>query len=174
MAARRASALAVLLLGGGVLACDPGTTTDEGVLEAVALADQEDAVCGMLVRGQSAPRGQLVHRDGTRLFFCSLGDLLVHLSAPSPHGEVKAVFVEVMEPDEDPLESHPGPHAWLRAEEVTFVVGVPRRGIMGPPVLSYRDAAAAESAVGERDGVRLLDFAGLRGWWSDRQAGASD
>jgi len=75
--------------------------TNEGDIEvsheAVALDDQEDEVCGMLVREQSAPRSQVVHRDGSRFFFCSLSDLLVHLDAPSPHGRADVTFVEVLD-----------------------------------------------------------------------------
>ena len=64
LALRRGWFTAVLillaLLGGG--RADDGDTQAH---QAVALADQEDEVCGMLVREQSAPRGQVVHRDGS-------------------------------------------------------------------------------------------------------------
>ena len=137
--------------------------------EAVTLADQEDAVCGMLVRAQSAPRGQVVHRDGSRLFFCSLGDLLVHLDAPSPHGRVEATFVEVMEVSEDPAQSHPGVHDWVRAADAVYVVGVDRPGIMGEPVLAYSNESDAERAMLIHGGVQALDLTGLRYWWQDQQ-----
>jgi nitrous oxide reductase accessory protein NosL len=134
----------------------------------VPIEAQEDPVCGMLVRNQSAPRAQVRHRDGTSLAFCSLGDLLVHLSAPSRHGEVIDTYVEVMHPDEDPMESHTGTHPWAPAADVFFVVGVARRGIMGPPILSYRDAATATAVVQTQPGAQRLDFEGLRRWWRDR------
>jgi nitrous oxide reductase accessory protein NosL len=134
----------------------------------VSIDDREDPVCGMLVRNQSAPRGQVHHRDGTDLAFCSLGDLLVHLSAPSRHGEAVRVFVEVMRPDEDPLQSHTGAHPWAPASEVAFVVGVPREGIMGAPVLSYRDAATAAAVAEAHTGAQVLDFEALKRWWREQ------
>ena len=158
---------AVLLLGCG----------DDERLDAaeagrpVALTDQEDAVCGMLVRDQSAPRGQLVHRDGTRSFFCSIADLLIYLDTPSPHGRTHAVFVEVMEPDEDPRATHLGEHPWQRFEETVFVVGVARMGIMGPPVLAYADRADADPIAARHPGARILDAEELRTWWRTRSQG---
>jgi len=138
--------------------------------QAAALAQQEDEVCGMLVREQPAPRGQVVHRDGSRLFFCSLGDMLVHLGAPSPHGRAEAVFVEVMEPGEDPMQSLSGVHPWLPAEDAVYVVGIERQGIMGEPVLAYADRSEAERAIQRHPGARMLDMAGLRDWWKALEA----
>ena len=69
--------LLLLLL---LFACEAAEQREAGLArEPEALADQEDAVCGMLVRDQSAPRAQVVHRDGARFFFCSLGDLMTRL-----------------------------------------------------------------------------------------------
>lgn len=151
-----------------------GCGTDEvsnsaTTVEPISIEDSEDPVCGMLVRNQSAPRAQVRHRDGTNLAFCSLGDLLVHLSAPSRHGEVARIFVEVMRPDEDPMESHTGAHPWAPAADVFFVVGVPRRGIMGRPILSYRDAATAAATVQAHPGAQSLDFEELKRWWREQQ-----
>lgn len=129
---------------------------------------QEGAVCGMIVSDQSAPRGQVIHRDGTRAFLCSIGDLLAYLAVPSPHGTPKAVLVEVMDPGEDPMESHRGPHPWLEAGEATYVVGIPRRSIMGEPVLVYPDLATAEAVIGGTSGT-TLDFEGLQRWWEGLQ-----
>ena len=135
------------------------------------IADQEDPVCGMLVREQSAPRGQARHRDGTPLAFCSLGDMLVHLAVPSAHGSVSAVFVEVLTPEQDPLQSHTGPHPWLAAEEAAYVVGVERQGIMGAPVLAYANTADAEQVAARHRDARVLDYVGLRAWWKGLHSG---
>jgi len=135
--------------------------------EPIPIGDQEDPVCGMLVRNQSAPRGQVRHRDGTNLTFCSLGDLLVHLGAPSRHGDIESVLVEVLLPEEDPMESHTGEHPWVPAAEAFYVVGVPRRSIMGPPVLSYADEASAAEVAGSHPGAQRLDFVGLQNWWRE-------
>ena len=142
---------------------DPAAAASQ---EPAEISDQEDAVCGMIVREQSAPRGQLTHGDGSRLFFCSIGDLLVYQSTPSRHGRTEAVFVEAMRPDQDPGESHTGVHAWVRAEDAFFVVGIERSGIMGEPVLSYATRADAQSVVERHAGARILDAAGLREWWA--------
>lgn len=150
------------------LACsDAETVPGSGPLTAEEIDRHEGAVCGMLVRGQSAPRAQVVHRDGERAFVCSIGDLLAYLAAPSPHGAPKGVFVEVMAPDEDPTEAHLGPHPWIRAEQAVFVVGVKRRGIMGPPVLVYRTPADAQRVAQQSD-AEILDFESLKAWYAKR------
>ena len=135
-----------------------------------AISNQEDAVCGMLVREQSAPRAQVVHRDGTRAFFCSVGDLLAYLEAPSPHGTVIRIYLEVMEPDESPALSHTQAHPWSEAGQASFVVGLKRSSIMGSPVMVYRDPGAAALARADYPDARILDFDGLRTWWRRRQA----
>ena len=152
-----------------LLACGDAAVDESGPSHsAEAIADQEDAVCGMLVRNQSAPRAQVVHRDGSRFFFCSIGDLLVHRAAPSPHGRIEATFVEVMDPSQDPLETHEGEHAWTRAEDATYVVGVKRRGIMGAPVLVYGSEADATAVVDAHAGAAALAFDDLVAWWERR------
>ena len=45
--------------------------------------------CGMVIREQPAPRGQLLRRDGTREFLCSIDDLVQYLDVPSPLGKPK-------------------------------------------------------------------------------------
>ena len=150
--------------------CGRSDQAETGVSrEPVAIDDQAGAVCGMLVRDQSAPRGQVIHRDGERSFLCSIGDLLAYLEVPSPRGRPLEVLVEVMEPDEDPLEAHTGSHPWLPAADAVYVVGIPRRGIMGAPVLVYRDVAAAEQVTAGTS-ARVLGFDELKSWWADRHA----
>ena len=134
-----------------------------------AIDDQECAVCGMLVRDQSAPRSQLVHRDGSEAFTCSVGDLLVYLSAPSPHGRAREIMVEVMTVDEDPALAHTHAHGWVDADEAWFVVGVERTGIMGTPVLAYASRADAEARARLHDQAAVLDFSGLEAWWREKQ-----
>lgn len=161
-----------ILLGVGLwLSCGSG---EEGpaplALEAFPIEHHEGAVCGMIVRDQSAPRGQVLHRDGTRSFVCSIGDLLAYLQAPSPHGAAATILVEVMDPDEDPMENHREPHPWVPAAEAVYVVGIPRRGIMGEPVLVYRDWHSAEQ-VTRGTSAALLDFKELEQRWRDRNNG---
>ena len=134
------------------------------------IGDQEDPVCGMLVREQPAPRAQVFHRDGTSFFLCSVADLLVHLSAPSPHGSVVDVFVEVIAPGEDLASADRGDHDWIGAAQATFVVGVPRRGVMGEPILAYASAEDAREAASPHAGARVLDFDDLERWWRELQS----
>jgi nitrous oxide reductase accessory protein NosL len=146
--------------------------SDAKALDPEAFSDHACAVCGMLVRDQPAPRGQVVHRDGERAFTCSVADLLAYLEAPSPHGAPAAVFVEVLSADAPPLKLQTAPHAWMDAESAGYVVGVDRPGIMGAPVLVYRDLESAEHAATGPDATRL-DFSGLESWWrSLSEAGA--
>jgi nitrous oxide reductase accessory protein NosL len=154
-----------------LLACSPAEDDEAARChEPVALQDQEDEVCGMLVREQSAPRSQVIHSDGSRFFFCSIGDMLVHLGAPSPHGRAAAIFVEVMSPDEDPSQPHTGSHEWVPADDAVYVTGIERPGIMGAPVLTYAVRSDAERMAARHDGTQILDVAGLRLWWDAREA----
>ncbi len=167
----RCRCVAVVIVALSLLSCGPADDSDtERAHGPVALRDQEDDVCGMLVREQSAPRSQITHSDGSRFFFCSIGDMLVHLGAPSPHGRAKAIFVEVMEPQEDPRQPHTGIHPWVPAEDVVYVVGIERPGIMGEPVLTYATRSDAERVIARHAGAQILDVAGLREWWDAREA----
>lgn len=156
----------VALLGCGV---EEGPTSS-GRNTPSPIGNHEDPVCGMLVREQSAPRAQVFHRDGTSFFLCSIGDLLVHLSAPSPHGSVVDAFVEVLRTDEDPATSHTGPHDWVGIGHASYVVGVPRRAVMGDPILAYASVEEAREVASSVEGTRVLDFEGLDRWWRARQS----
>jgi nitrous oxide reductase accessory protein NosL len=155
-----------------------GCREDESAREAVEsapipISDQEGAVCGMLLREQSAPRSQVVHRDGERSFLCSIGDLLAYMSAPSPHGAPVRVLVEVLQPSQDPAESHTGAHPWIDAEAGVYVVGIERPQIMGAPVLIYRDRAAAEQMIAGTS-AKILRWEDLGPWWAAQQGDTPD
>jgi len=132
-----------------------------------AIGDHECAVCGMLVRDQPAPRGQVVHRDGSPAFACSLGDLLVYLSAPSPHGHAETVWVEVIAPEVGAGERSLHDHPWRLAEDAWFVVGIERPGIMGAPVLAFAERTEADSAARADSDARVVDWQGLEAWWDE-------
>jgi nitrous oxide reductase accessory protein NosL len=171
-------AVLVATLALSLASCGPSEDAGRSIsLEPLPIDDQEGAVCGMLVRDQSAPRAQVIHAGGERSFLCSIGDLLAYLEVPSPSGEPLLVLVEVMEPGEDPLASHAEPHPWLRADAAAFVLGIPRRGIMGEPVLVYADVAIAEQVIARQapaelpaagSAARVVDFAELKRWWATR------
>jgi len=164
-------AAVIAALAPSITGCGPSDDEAGSVsLAPVEIADQAGAVCGMLVRDQSAPRAQVIHADGERSFLCSIGDLLVYLDAPSPHGDPLQVLVEVMEPDEDPLESHLEPHPWMGAADAAYVIGIERPGIMGEPVMVYIDDETAQQ-VTAGTAARVVDFDGLRRWWASRESG---
>ena len=157
---------AVVLAGcpGGDDPTDSARSHGPGSLEGA-----EGAVCGMFVSEQPAPRAQVIHRDGTRLFLCGIADLLVHLEARSPHGSPVDIYVEAMEADEDPREIQLGKHEWIRVEDAIFRVGDERPPlIMGEPVMVYRDRTTAENAIAHGP-TETLDFEELQAWWRDRK-----
>jgi len=165
-------ALAVAALA--LLACDrPDRSSAVAPGAPEAIGDQECAVCGMIVREQPAPRGQVVHRDGTRLFFCSVSDLLAYLEVPSPHGRAVDVFVERSLPGEDPRVGSVEPHPWMRAQDAFYAVGGegPRR--MGEPVVVTATREEAER-VARTVGARALDFEALDAWWKARERAHPD
>ncbi len=109
--------------------------------QAIDVTIEVCAACGMVVAEQSLPRCQLIHRDGTRAFFCSPGDLLVYLQAPSPHGRVEQVFIEAVRLDPASglnlqklaLESL----GWQKAETLFYLKGIARPDVMGEPILAF-------------------------------------
>jgi len=167
-----ASALALALAVSSATGCGRDDPAREALApDPIPISDQEGAVCGMLVREQSAPRSQVVHRDGERAFLCSIGDLLAYLAAPSPHGAPVRVLVEVMEPTQDPAESHTGDHPWIDAEAGVYVVGIERPRVMGAAVLVYRDRAAAEAVIAGTS-AKILSWSELEPWWAEQQGDA--
>lgn len=152
---------ALLLLG--LVACgrDDAGPTVAGPLGPAEPSLAECSACGMVVREQPAPRGQVVHRDGTRRFFCSLDDLRRSLAEPSRHGEVVEVYVEAMDPAADPREVPVAARPWVDATKAMFVVDIDRPHVMGQPVLAYSRAPDARQ-VAERHRGRVLSWDQLR------------
>jgi len=140
---------------------DEAASTTQKAIAAEAIGEHDCASCGMIVREQPAPRGQLVHRDGKRVFFCSIGDLTTYLQAPSPHGAAQHVFVETVAPDVDPSRFDPSPRPWIKAEAGHYVVGIPRDRVMGDPVLVFDDAESA-AQIAQMHGGRVVDWTALR------------
>jgi copper chaperone NosL len=155
--------LAAILLA--TPSCDRGTAKDapQAASSAAPIGLAECAACGMVVREQPAPRGQVVHRDGTRAFLCSLGDLAQYLRSPSPHGDVTDVFVEVLTPSSDPAQKDTSEQPWVRAADAVYVVGVAREGVMGRPVLAYRSRADAQKALAHAGG-EIRGFDEMKRW----------
>lgn len=156
----RFTALAVLVAAVAVLlGCQQasGATADDRA-EPQALDGHECAACAMIVDEQPSPRGQLVHRDGTRAHFCSIADMITYLEAPSPHGPATHVFVEAMPADaEDRLARDTSTRPWTTAKGAAFVTGFERERIMGTPYLTYASSADARRAADEL-GARVVGW----------------
>ncbi|MCA9599479.1 MAG: nitrous oxide reductase accessory protein NosL [Myxococcales bacterium] len=131
-----------------------------GAASAVAIGDDECATCAMVVREQPSPRGQLVRSDGTRQMFCSIGDLLQGLNAPSAHGKASRVFVETLDPKADPAQTSTAQRPWKPADSASYVLGISRKGVMGTPVLAYATRAQAEVVAKGRN-AKVYDWKGL-------------
>jgi len=155
--------LAFLLIAAAGAGCDDDARSESATrTEAVDFDGHECAACGMIVREQPSPRGQAVHADGARVYFCALSDMLTYLKAPSPHGDIMAVYVEAGDPAlEDPLANDTGRRPWVTADEASFVLGIERERIMGEPVLSYRSESDARG-VARRTSGRVVDWQTLR------------
>lgn len=142
-----------------MLACS-SAKTETAALDPVEIGLAECAVCGMVVREQPAPRAQVVHRDGERAHLCSIGDLRAYLAAPSPHGRTTAVWVEALPTGLAPADIGTALRPWQPAELAHYVLGVPRSGVMGEPVLSYGNSWEAEEEATRLSG-RVVPWAEL-------------
>jgi nitrous oxide reductase accessory protein NosL len=151
------SVLAVLLVTGCPKKNSVAKTSQ---LKAEKFAGHECAACGMIVRDQSSPRGQVVHRDGTRKYFCSVADMMTYLLAPSPHGKTKAVFVETLDPKVDPTIFSKPQRPWRDSEKSTYVLGVDKPRVMGKPILVYETTKQAK-AVAEKYKGKVVGWSGL-------------
>lgn len=109
-----------------------GSPSQQVVAEPVPIGLAECGVCGMVVAEQPAPHGQVMHRDGTHVHLCSLGDLRAYVQAPGPRGEPVGVWVEAMPSLE-----------WIPAQDAYFVA-VEREGVMGIPLMSYAERPDVE------------------------------
>jgi nitrous oxide reductase accessory protein NosL len=129
----------LLLTGCGKRASDDAARP----ITAESLHGHDCAVCGMVVDEQPAPRGQVRHRDGSRAYACSIGDLRAYVQAPNPKGAPTHVWVEDLGPGWKPSDTNRDERPWIPASEATFVVGFPREGVMGLPAASFKTAADA-------------------------------
>ncbi|MFT7521865.1 MAG: nitrous oxide reductase accessory protein NosL [Kiritimatiellia bacterium] len=128
---------------------------------AAPLARQLCEVCGMTVDDQVSPRGQALHRDGTHVHFCSIGDMRAYMDAPSPRGAPVALHVESVPGGFEPASKDTSARPWVSAKTAFYVVGFERPGIMGKPVASFERADEAAAAA-ERLGGRVVTWEQLR------------
>lgn len=150
-------ALALLLI-----ACTGQPTAERtSAVAPEGLTGQSCAVCGMIAREQPPPRGQVRHRDGTHLHFCSLGDMRAHIQAPSPHGAVTDSWVEALPAGYERADRSRAPLTWIPAEQASYVVGFERPRVMGVPALSFEMVSDATEAA-RRVGGRVVDWPAMR------------
>ena len=154
--------ITIFLLLLTLAACDSAATTEAIDTEPVNFDGHECAACGMIVRDQPAPRGQLVHRDGTRHYFCSVSDMLTYLRAPSPHGDAVAIYAEQVDPETEPYAWGNEQLPWVDVTSATYVLGVKNPRIMGKPILVYDAPAAADSVARRLNNGRTVDWTGLK------------
>ncbi len=137
------------------------SSQDDEKLTAMNADTETCSACGMVIREQPAPRGQVIHRDGSREFMCSIDDLVQYLDVPSPSGKPRKIFAEVMPDDHKLDDMDTGPQSWAEAAGVFFVIGIDRGGVMGDPALTYRTKDAAEMAA-KNFGGKVVTFDQLR------------
>ncbi len=142
-------------------ACDRDTTESARSQIAQDFDVHECAACGMLLREQPAPRGQVVHKDGTRHFFCSVSDMVTYLAAPSANGRVISNWVETMDAVSAPLSFDTRKTPWISAEDAAYVVDVDKPRVMGAPVLVYSSTGRAERAAKRHKG-KSISWTGLQ------------
>ncbi len=153
---KQARCLVLLLVSsvaGASLGCSgEAERSGEVITQPEPIADHECGACGMIVREQPSPRGQVVHHDGTHVWLCSLADLVAYASAPSPHGRVEERWVETLAADVDPAADDVAQRPWTRVADAHFVFGVERESVMGTAVLTFAGAADASSAAARLHG----------------------
>lgn len=130
--------------------------------EPVALDDESECeACAMYVSEQPAPRGQLIYRDGSRRFFCSVGDLLSFLTIPSSLGQAVEIWVEGMPADMVPTINNSSPQPWVKIDQASFVTGIKRVRVMGMPAISFASREDAETFISQHGG-ELNNWATLK------------
>ena len=140
--------LLLQLLVVSLAACSGAASAPEGAAASPEpIAEHECGTCGMIVREQVSPRAQIVHRDGTREWFCSMADVVAYLGSPSAHGRIEHVWVEALPADVDPASGDASERPWIQADDAFFVIGFERVGVMGTPVLAFASEAEANGAA---------------------------
>ncbi len=154
----RVAQLFRLVLVSLAIGCTSGGDVEESAsLDPLPLDGTECEACGMTVEEQPSPRGQVIHRDGTHAFFCSLADMATYLESPSPHGSAIGQFVEVMPADVEPADTDFEQRPWVDARVASFVVGDFERPVMGRPILSF-DSDTDAAGVSTRLSGQMVEW----------------
>ena len=127
-----------------LIACQKGKASNGVDLRPKAFHKHSCAACGMIIREQSAPRGQIVYRGGKHHFFCSISDMMTTLEMPSRHGKPLAVYTEVMDPHVHPNKFVTAGQTWVKATDAHYLLGYKKVRVMGVPVLVYQTKQDAQ------------------------------
>ena len=136
---------------------DNTTSTEQAAVVAKDVETETCSACGMVVREQPAPRGQVVYRDGSREFLCAIDDLVRFLDVPSAKGKPVKIFAEVMADGHDITDMDASAKPWGEVDKVFFVTGIERGGVMGAPALTYQTEEAAKKSAGKYNG-KVVSF----------------
>lgn len=118
-------------------------------------AGDECTVCGMLIRGQPGPKGEVFLRGAERpAKFCSTTDMFAYILQPEHSGRVAQAYVHDMAATDW---NTPSDDAFVVASDAWFVVGHELSGGMGHTLASFREQAAAERFIANYGG-RVLAF----------------
>jgi len=134
---------AVLVLG--LAGCGSEDAVEETAVQATDPGLAMCSLCSMVVAEQPVPRAQVVHRDGHRVFLCTVSELGPYLQAPSSHGKPAVIFVEVLAAGDDGNPVSLEPHPWVDAASAFYVVEGAERPVMGESVLAYRNREEAQA-----------------------------
>lgn len=136
-------------------ACEREGTVADAFPEPIA-ADTACAVDGMLLRPHPGPKGQIVHADGTRSFYCDVREVFEALHDPEQGHRVARAFVQPM--DGRAWAGHDD--GWADARELIYVLGSRRMGHMGPTLVPFRERPAAQEFMAGHGG-RVVTAADL-------------
>ncbi len=78
--------------------------------------------------------------------------MVLALQEPSSRGKPTAIFVEALDPGIDPAVTQTTEGRWIPAPQAAFVLGVKRRGVMGPPTVAYANTDAAQQVAKQHGG----------------------
>ena len=132
----------MMLAGCGSVASNEAVSVEPAPIDLA-----ECAVCGMVVGEQTAPRAQVVYRNGVHQHVCSVEEVRALVQSPSPLGKPLGVYVEALPVGFDPATSFTQPLPWVAVEDALFVYGAERPMVMGRPALTFADPEAADQAA---------------------------
>jgi len=160
MIAMLRAALAAVLLGLALAACDGGDETAEAPPPAEYSGDAIGYFCNMLLAEHSGPKGQVHLRSREApLWFSSVRDTVAFTLLEGEPKDITAIYVNDMARATDWAAPEPG--TWVEARAAWYVIGSSRMGGMGlPEVVPFGTPEAADAFAADYGGrvVRLAEI----------------